>query len=62
LVTILEAIGNVGSADEATNRNNGGDSQKGCSRSAVYKRTGKAFVAHGGWVGYYRPKNVTRDL
>ena len=62
LVTILEAIGNVGSADEATNRNNRGEARKGCSRTAIYKRAGKALAAHGGWVGYYRPKNVTRDL
>lgn len=62
LVTILEAIGNVGSADEATNRNNGGDAKKGCSRTAVYKRTGKALFAHGGWVGYFRPKNFARNL
>ena len=62
LVTILEAIGSVGSADEATNRNNGGTAQKGCSRTAVYKRAGKALNAHGGWIGYYRPKNFTRNL
>lgn len=62
LVTILEAIGNVGSADEATNRTNGGTAQKGCSRTAVYKRAGKALYAHAGWVGYYRPKNFTKNL
>lgn len=62
LVTILEAIGNVGSADEATNRNSGGTAKKGCSRTAVYKRAGKALFAHGGWIGYYRPKNFTKNL
>jgi hypothetical protein len=62
LVTILEAIGNVGSADEATNRTNGGTAQKGCSRTAVYKRAGKALNAHGGWIGYYRPKNYDKNL
>ncbi len=62
LVTILEAIGNVGSADEATNRTSGGTAQKGCSRTAVYKRAGKALNAHGGWIGYYRPKNYTKNL
>lgn len=62
LVTILEAIGNVGSADEATNRTNGGTAQKGCSRTAVYKRAGKALNAHGGWIGYYRPKNYSKNL
>lgn len=62
LVTILEAIGKVGSADESTNRNNGGTAQTGCSRTAVYKRTGKALSAHAGWVGYFRPKNLSRNL
>lgn len=62
LVTILEAIGKVGSADEATNRANGGTAKTLCSRTAVYKRTGKALSAHGGWIGYYRPKNFTKDL
>ena len=62
LVTILEAIGIVGSADETTNRTNGGTAQKGCSRTAVYKRAGKALNAHGGWVGYYRPKNYSKNL
>ena len=62
LVTILEAIGAVGSADEATNRTSGGTAQKGCSRTAVYKRAGKALNAHGGWIGYYMPKNYTKNL
>lgn len=62
LVTILEAIGNVGSADEATNRNNGGFAKTGCSRTAVYKRAGRALNAHAGWIGYYRPKNLSRNL
>jgi hypothetical protein len=62
LVTILEAIGNVGSADETTNNNNGGYSGKGSSRTAVYKRTGKALSNHAGWKGYFRPKNYTKKL
>ncbi len=62
LVTILEAIGQVGSADETTNRNSGGTAKKGCSRTGVYKRAGKALNAHAGWIGYYRPKNFTRNL
>ena len=62
LVTILEAIGDVGSADESTNRNSGGTAKKGCSRTGVYKRAGKALNAHAGWIGYYRPKNFTRNL
>ena len=62
LVTILEAIGAVGSADETTNRTNGGTAKKGCSRTAVFKREGKALSAHAGWVGYYRPKNYTKNL
>lgn len=62
LVTILEAIGNVGSADETTNKNNGGYSGTGCSRTAVYKRLGKALSKHAGWKGYFRPKNYTKKL
>lgn len=62
LVTILEAIGKVGSADETTNVNNGGYSGKGCSRTAVYKRSGKALAGHAGWKGYFRPKNITNSL
>lgn len=62
LVTILEAIGNVGSADETTNINNGGYSGKGSSRTAVYKRSGKALVRHKGWKGYFRPKNYKKKL
>ena len=62
LVTILEAIGTIGSADEATNRANGGTAQKGCSRTAVFQRAGKALNAHAGWAGYFRPKNFTKNL
>lgn len=61
LVTILEAIGNVGSADETTNVNNGGYSGKGNSRTAVYKRPGKALASHKGWKGYFRPKKYTKN-
>lgn len=62
LVTILEAIGSIGSADEATNRANGGYATKGCSRTAVYKRTGGALATHAGWKGYFRPVNYTKKL
>ncbi|WP_281309764.1 CHAP domain-containing protein [Flavobacterium flavigenum] len=62
LVTILEAIGNVGSADETTNKNNGGYSGTGSSRTAIYKRSGKALSKHAGWKGYFRPKNYTKKL
>ena len=62
LVTILEAIGNVGSADERTNNNNGGHSGKGRSRTAIYRRTGQALASHAGWKGYFRPKNYTKNL
>jgi hypothetical protein len=62
LVTILEAIGKVGSADESTNKKHGGHSGKGCSRTAVYKRSGKALASHDGWKGYFRPKNYTNQL
>lgn len=62
LVTILEAIGSVGSADETTNKTKGGHSGKGMSRTAVYKRTGGALASHAGWKGYFRPKNYTKKL
>ena len=62
LVTILEAIGNIGSADEATNKANGGFALKGCSRTSVFKRTGKALASHLGWKGYFRPVNFTKKL
>lgn len=62
LVTILEAIGAIGSMDEATNRANGGTAQKGCSRTAVFQRAGKALYAHVGWAGYFRPKNFAKNL
>ncbi|REH46513.1 CHAP domain-containing protein [Tenacibaculum gallaicum] len=62
LVTILEAIGKVGSADEKTNKKNGGHTGTGCSRTAVYKRTGKALSSHSGWKGYFRPINYTKTL
>jgi len=62
LVTIIEAIGSIGSADETTNKNKGGDSKTGCTRTAIYKRTGGALSAHKGWIGYYRPKNYSKSL
>jgi predicted chitinase len=62
LVTILEAIGSIGSADEATNKANGGFALKGCSRTSVFKRTGKALAGHLGWKGYFRPVNYTKKL
>ncbi|WP_445709996.1 hypothetical protein [Flavobacterium sp.] len=61
-VTILEAIGSIGSADESTNKNNGGYACKGSSRTAVYKRTGGALAGHSGWKGYFRPKKYTKKL
>ncbi len=62
LVTILEAIGAIGSADETTNKTNGGYAGKGCSRTSVFKRTGKALASHLGWKGYFRPINYTKKL
>ena len=62
LVTILEAIESIGSADETTNTNNGGYTGKGCSRTAIYKRSGKALSGHAGWIGYFRPKNYSKKL
>ena len=63
LVTILEAIGKNGSADESQNTvSNGGFPGKKQTRTAVFKRTSKALVNHKGWFGYYRPKNYTKKL
>lgn len=62
LITILEAIGSIGSADETTNVNNGGYTGKGMSRTAIYKRAGGALAKHSGWKGYFRPKNYTKKL
>jgi hypothetical protein len=63
LVTILEAVGTYGSADESQNTAvNGGYPHKGLTRTAVFKRTSKALVNHRGWFGYYRPKNYTKKL
>lgn len=54
-VTILEAIGGSGSADERFNRDNEGTVGKGISRTAVYRKSGGALSGHAGWVGYFRP-------
>ena len=56
LVTILEAIGNIGAREESQQIANGGSSKKGCTRTAVYKRTSQALCNHPGWKGYFRPK------
>ncbi|WP_289045323.1 CHAP domain-containing protein [uncultured Olleya sp.] len=61
-ITILEAIGKGGSADENHNRNNGGYEGYNCTRTSVYQKTGGALLSHGGWKGYYRPKNYTKQL
>jgi len=62
IVTILEAIGKGGSADERTHKNNGGYTGKGCTRTSFYKRNGKALASHPGWIGYFRPKNYLKKL
>ncbi|OXB14610.1 CHAP domain-containing protein [Flavobacterium reichenbachii] len=56
LVTILEAIGSSGSADEKTNRNNGGYTLPTCTRTSVYKTKGEALFGHTGFIGYFRPQ------
>ncbi|KAA1244032.1 CHAP domain-containing protein [Aquimarina sp. RZ0] len=61
-ITILEAIGMGGSSDENHNRNNEGYEGYNCTRTSVYQRTGRALASHGGWIGYYRPKNYTKQL
>ena len=57
LVTVLEALGGSGSADETTNKENGGHTGKGVTRTSIYKRTGKALFGHKGFIGYFRPVN-----
>ncbi len=61
-VTILEAIGSSGSADETYNKKNGGYDGSGVSRTAVYQRNGGALAGHSGWKGYFRPINYTKKL
>lgn len=56
LVTILEAIGKLGSNDEKTNEMNGGYTLANCTRTSVYKSKGEALFAHKGFIGYFRPK------
>jgi predicted chitinase len=62
IVTILEAIGNVGAVSESDQVNNGGYSKAGCSRTAKYSRLKGALYGHKGWAGYFRPKNYTKKL
>lgn len=62
VVVILEAIGNVGAVSEKDQVKNGGYAGTGCSRTAKYKRLKGALWGHGGWKGYFRPKNYTKKL
>ena len=62
IVTILEAIGEGGSAEEDIHKGNGGYIGKGCTRTSFYKRDGKALASHLGWIGYFRPKNYLKKL
>lgn len=62
IVTILEAIGKGGSAEEKIHKGNGGYIGKGCTRTSFYKRDGKALASHLGWIGYFRPKNYLKKL
>ncbi len=59
-ITILEAIGQGGSADKTFNANNGGYEGKNSTRTSVYKRNGGALSGHGGWKGYFRPLNYSK--
>jgi hypothetical protein len=61
-VTILEAIGKGGAVGEKKQVKNGGHSGTGCTRTAIYDRLGGALCGHKGWVGYFRPKNYTKQL
>lgn len=62
IVTILEAIGNVGAVSESDQVKNGGYTETGCSRTAKYSRLKGALYGHKGWAGYFRPKNYTKKL
>ena len=62
IVTILEAIGDVGAVSETDQVKNGGYSGTGCSRTAKYKRLKGALYGHEGWKGFFRPKNYTKKL
>ena len=55
MVTVLEAIGSSGSADESLFKEMSGYC-KGCVRKSEYERTSDALSGHVGWLGYYRPK------
>jgi len=55
VVTILEAIGKWGAKKESKQIANGGNSNKGCTRTAKYGRIDEALYSHKGWVGYFRP-------
>ncbi|ADV48985.1 CHAP domain containing protein [Cellulophaga algicola DSM 14237] len=61
-ITILEAIGKNGSSDEPYHINEGGYEGMHCSRTSYYRKDKKALAKHGGWKGYFRPKNYTKQL
>lgn len=54
-VTVMEAIGNSGAAEESLSKNLD-EYCKGCVRTSIYSRKGKALGGHTGWKGYFRPK------
>ncbi|WP_158979745.1 CHAP domain-containing protein [Cellulophaga sp. L1A9] len=61
-ITILEAIGKNGSSDEPYHINEGGYEGMHCSRTSYYRKDKKALAKHGGWKGYFRPENYTKQL
>jgi hypothetical protein len=52
-VTVIEAIGSSGAAEESLSKDLDGYC-KGCIRKSIYTRTGKALYKHAGWKGYFR--------
>ncbi|MEY1639431.1 hypothetical protein [Tenuifilum osseticum] len=52
-VTVIEAIGISGAAEESLSKDIEGYCQ-GCIRKSIYTRTGKALYKHAGWKGYFR--------
>lgn len=53
MVTVIEAIGASGAAEESLSKDLEGYC-KGCIRKSIYTRTGRALYKHAGWKGYFR--------
>lgn len=60
-VTVIEAIGASGAAEESLSKDIEGYCQ-GCIRKSIYTRTGKALYKHAGWKGYFRAVTTTKII